>query len=388
MNQLFEMTAADILIIGIVLLAVIIFGVLIYLLKSPKKKKDVTSNYYTAALNYLLSGEKQKAFEKLRETVRYDTSNIDAYIKIGDLLRERGEVERATKIHRGLLVRNALKTLERIEILKSLVQDYDAAKEYDKAIDTCRDLLELTKNELWVQEVQLKLFEKKEDWEKAFETRKRLLHRQGKNNDGILALYKVETGLKLTKESKEHDGRVKFREAIKVDKSCASAYLSLSDSYIRENRLADALSVLKRFIKYVPNLSYLSFDRIKEILFQEGNFGEVESIFNSLLETNPEIDSIRFALADIYARKGNLTKAIELCKDELDRKPDSKLARQYLVQYYAKRNDQKNALNLALELIDDYLNEERQFTCHYCGHTANQPYWHCPQCYEWNSYLE
>ena len=63
----------------------------------------------------------------------------------------------------------------------------------------------------------------------------------------ILALYKVESGLKCIKNGRERDGRIKFREAIKLDKKCASAYLYLSDSYIRENRYDDALTELKKF---------------------------------------------------------------------------------------------------------------------------------------------
>ncbi len=35
-------------------------------------------------------------------------------------------------------------------------------------------------------------------------------------------------------------------------------------------------------------------------------FGEVENIFESLLQNNPDIESIRFSLADVYERKGEL----------------------------------------------------------------------------------
>lgn len=377
---------SNIVIIALVIVALIIISLIVLAFKRPRKRRDGSIDYL-AALNYLLSGEKQKAFDKLREIVRNNTANIEAYIKIGDILRDKGQVERAIKIHRALTVRNRLTTLERIEILKSLIRDYQAAQNYDKAIVVCQELLDQTKNELWVQEIHLKLLEEKGDWDKAFEVRKRLNREQKEKKDGILALYKVKAGLKLIEEGKERDGRIKYREALKLDKSCAPAYLYLSDSYIRENRLSDALAELKRFIEQIPNLSYLAFDRTKEILFQKGNFGEIEYIYNQLLKTNPDINYIRFALADIYERKGELTKAIELCKEELDKDPNSKLAKQYLVKYYAKTNEQDRALDLALDLIENSLAEERKFSCQVCGFTTNQPCWHCPQCHEWNSFL-
>ena len=380
----FSISAILPLILIIVILVIIV--IVILTLKKSRKGRDDSVDYL-AALNYLLVGERQKALTNLRKTVQKNTANVDAYIKIGDILRDKGHIERAIKIHRGLTVRSDLTTLERIEILRSLVKDYRAAKKYDNALIHCQSLLELTKNEQWFQELQIKLLEEKGDWDKAFEVRKKYNRAKGIKKDKILALYKVEAGLKLVADGKEHDGRVKYREAIKVDKKCASAYLNLSDSYIRENRLSDALTELKRFIEQVPDLAYLAFDQIKELLFQKGNFGEIEYIYNLLLKSNPNINSIRFALADIYERKGAFAKAIDLCREELDKNPDSKSAKQYLVKYYAKTNQRDKALDLSLELIDTSFTEEKKYSCKNCGFTANKPYWHCPQCKEWDSFL-
>ena len=376
----------NIYILIIILVALIAFSVVIFILRNPRKRKDFSIDY-TAALNYLLSGDKKKAFEKLKETVQKNTANIDAYIKIGDILRDEGHVQRAIKIHRGLTVRNNLTQLERIQIAKSLVKDYKAAERYDKAIETCESLLDLTNNEIWVQELLIQQYEEMGDWDRAFEAQKKLARRQGVNKDAQLALYKVEAGTKLVEQEKEHDARIKFREAIKIDKKCAPAYLYLSDSYIRENRLSDAFKELKRFIEKAPQLSYLAFGRITEILFETGDFGEIEHIYTELFQHNPDIDSIRFALADIYERKGEIQKAIELCHEELEKHPDSELAKQYLVKYYARTNNVEKAVELSLELVDKSLNEEMKFTCNNCGFTDKRPYWHCPQCHAWNSYL-
>ncbi|MBD3289434.1 tetratricopeptide repeat protein [candidate division KSB1 bacterium] len=377
---------SNIYIIIFILVALIAIFAVVFILRNPKKKRD-SSIDYTAALNYLLSGERRKAFEKLKETVRKNTTNIDAYIKLADILRDEGHVQRAIKVHRSLTVRNNLTQLERIQIAKSLVKDYKAAERYDKAIETCQSLMDLTNGETWVQELLIRMYEEKGDWEKAFEAQKKFARKQGVNKDWLLALYKVEEGLRLIEKEKEHDGRVKFREAIKIDKKCAPAYLYLSDSYIRKNRLSDAFKELKRFLKKAPQLSYLAFGRIKEVLYETGDFGDIENIYNDLFQHNPDIHSIRFALADLYERKGEIEHAIELCREELEKHPDSELAKQYLVKYYARTGNSEKAVELSLELVEKSLNEEMQFTCENCGFTDNRPYWHCPQCHAWNSYL-
>ncbi len=373
--------------ISIGIIAIIVLAVILIVLKTPKKKKDASVEYITA-LNYLIRGEKKKALEKLRESVRLNTNNIDAYIKIGDVLREDGDVDRAIKIHRGLTVRHNLNPGQKIDLLESLIKDYQAIERYDRAIIVCEKLLELTHNELWVHEIMLKLYEDSWDWEKASDMLKKIQKEKGEKNGQLLALYKVESGLKCIEEGKERDGRIKFREAIKLDKKCPPAYLYLSDSYIRENRYDDALTELKKFITLDPRLSYLGFARIKDILFHEGIFGEVENIFQDLLQKNPENESIRFSLADIYERKGEIERAIDLCNEELERNPESKQAKRYLAKFLARVGESDKALEYALDLIENLMEtNEDQFTCNKCGFVSNEPKWRCPQCHEWNSFL-
>src|SRR2546428_3989042 len=60
---------------------------------------------YQYGLAALLRGEKEEALDAFTETVRIDTDNVDAYIHLGNLLREMGEPARALHIHRELTVR-------------------------------------------------------------------------------------------------------------------------------------------------------------------------------------------------------------------------------------------------------------------------------------------
>lgn len=373
--------------IGIVIAVIIIAVVMIIIVKRPKRKRDDSAEY-TTALNYLILGKKKEALEKLREAVRLNTANIDAYIKIGDILREEGMVDRAIKIHRGLTVRRDLSLGQKIEILRSLIKDYRANERYDRAITVNKKLLELTNNEILAQESLLNLYVDSKDWENAIDVLKRIQREKGEKNNALLALYKVEAGLNCGENGRERDGRLKYREAIKLDKSCSPAYLYLADSYVREERLDDALTELKRFIHNAPKQSYLGFQRIKDILFKIGNFGEIENIFQSLLMENPNNESIRFSLADIYEKKGEVERAVDLCEQELERNPDSKLAKRYLAKYMERIGKKDEALSYAMQLLEDLLDvQQEQFVCNECGFVSQEPKWRCPQCKAWDSFL-
>lgn len=374
--------------IGIAFIIAIIAMIIIYFIKTPQKKKDASAEY-TTALNYLIVGDNKKALEKFRESVSLNTGNVDAYVKIGDILRDEGEADRAIKIHRGLTLRRNLTVTQKIEIFKSLIKDYHAAKKYDRAIQVCHKLLEMTHSDLWTQEIMLKLYEDSGDWDSAGDMLSKIQKLKGINDKRLLALYRVQSGLKCIGDGRERDGRIKFREAIKLDKLCASAYLHLSDSYIRENRYDDALSELKKFIALAPHLSHLGFSRIKDILFHEGMFGEVEVIFKSLLQKNPESEAILLSLVDICERKGDIEKGINLCNRILDRNPDSYQAQRYLAQFLSRTGKKEKALEHALRLIDDLMSKNADnYTCKSCGYVSEEPAWHCPQCHEWDTFLE
>lgn len=373
--------------IGVAFIMVVLAAIVIYVVKTPKKKKD-SSIEYTTALNYLIVGDNKQALEKFRDAVKLNTGNIDAYIKIGDILREEGDADRAIKIHRGLTFRRMLTTAQKIDIFKSLIKDYQACNKFDRAIQVCHRLFELTRNDLWTQEIMLQLYENAGDWDSAVDMLEKIQKTKGVRDKKLVALYKVQAGLKCIAEGKERDGRIKFREAIKLDKICPPAYLYLSDSYIRENRYEDALSELKKFIALAPHRSYLAFSRIKDILFYQGMFGEVEVIFKSLLQQNPEDESIHLSLVDICERKGELEKAINLCNQVLDRNPDSHHARRYLAQFLTRIGKREKALEHALQLIDDLMKKTvDRYICKSCDYVSDEPLWHCPQCHKWDTFL-
>jgi len=359
------------------------FGLIFRRAKTIKGGKDSIS-FYITALNHLIEGNISQALKSLRETVRRDTENIDAYIKLGNIFREKGWVERAIKVHRDLTVRTNLKPDQRLEIMKSLALDYEAAKDYDKSLAMVEEVLKLHKDNLWAKEMQLRLYETKGEWAKAFE----LLQKMSKKRDkGRLALYKVEEGLKLIKEGKEKEGRIRFRQALKWDNSCPPAYLYLGDSYMREGRKERALKVWKGFIEKVPHLSYLAFNRLREVLFDIGSFNEIEDIYKSILQRDPGNIDAMFALVNIYDSKGEIDKAIDYCYQILEKEPDSIKAKQYLVKLHYKKGAKEEALREAMRLIDEAWIERRDFVCKRCGFSSKEPLWHCPQCGEWNSFL-
>ena len=66
----------------------------------------------------MVRGDTRTALSHLRDVVKQDTNHIDAYLQMGDILREEGNAEAAIKIHQSLTVRPNLSNEIKREIHK------------------------------------------------------------------------------------------------------------------------------------------------------------------------------------------------------------------------------------------------------------------------------
>jgi len=330
-------------------------GLLLYLqrLRNAKKPMEEAAHDFAAGLNYLVGGDRALALQKFREVVRRDTNNVDAYVKIGDILRDAGNHERAVKVHRDLLVRTNLTHHQQIQILRSLAKDYEVAGKHEMALQSVQKILAIHRSDLWALDLEVQLYERLKQWDKAFESCEALGEARGESQGARLAHYLIQEGKQLAEQNNQKAGRVKFREALKFDPQVPEAYINIADSYLREERPEDALETLKKFIEKNPGKASLVFTRIKDILYNIGEFGEIENIYNSIIEEYPDNKEARLALAEIYEKKGEINRAIQLCVDVLEKDGKYKPARRMLVAYYHKKGDDRRAVEHALKYVNE-----------------------------------
>jgi len=368
----------------IVLCVVIITSAGIVITLKRRKRETSGKTPYVDALHLLMDGKKDEALDRLKRIVRKDTENIMAYIKLGDIFREKGYPVRAAKIHRNLLVRGDLTDTEVNTTLHHLVLDYRAAGALDKAVEMAERLVQRTKKNVENQQLLLSLFEEKGDWDKAFFHRQSINKWLKKQDQNILALYKVQSGLSFTQQGAEREGRIRFREAIKLDKKCIPAYLYWGDSYRRIGRNEDALRIWREFTTKNPEWAHLVFNRLKETLFDLGRYGELEEIYQQVIRKKPKDVTVYINLAELYRKQDKLDQAIDLCREVVDTHPDSPRGRYLLIQLMKQKGDETAALDEALRSLGKETEKKAIYCCTHCGFESGDPLWNCPQCHQWN----
>ena len=367
--------------------AVIIIAISAGAMISRRRKHKTSFPPFTQALTLMISGDNREALKILRDLIKNDTENIEAYILYGDILRKEGFYQRAAKIHKELTVRESIKSDIMAGIRRSLLQDYLDGKMYKQALDCADHLLQKSGGDLWTLERQLSALEALGDWKRAAETTRKIQTITNKADMEVLSLYKAMEGMTiLEKDGKEHDARLRFREAAKIDEKFAMPYLELAESYLREKKTEDALKAWKQLFDRNPQHAYLAFDRLESTLFELNRFAELEKIYRRIIERDPDNSRAVTALSRFLDRKGKTEEAIKICQEGLELQPESLWLRRNLFRYLSMEKRYKEASDVGLEVIQMVTKEKQEYKCGSCGYVTEKPLWKCPDCGKWRTF--
>jgi lipopolysaccharide biosynthesis regulator YciM len=319
-----------------------------------REERDSPHTAYTRGLSALIAGDRRRALVSLREAVQHDSENLDAYIRLGDLLREAGDPAKALAIHRDLTVRPRLTDEDRVRILESLTRDYLAAGRYEEAGQSAERLRRVQRNHPFAHRALQTVAEALEDWPRAIQAVEEQGRLAGGDDKPRRAKYLGWVGARLIAAGDTENGRKRFEEAIKLDPHCLPAHLHLGDLFLRAGEREKAVSEWRALAFQSPENAAAVFERIERTYFDMGQFGEVVRFYRELLHKTSREASVPglLALAEIHRRKGELDQAEGFVRDALDIDPESVHAHRHLVKLAADRNDPTEALTRLDRLLD------------------------------------
>jgi len=348
----------------ILILLVLIFGAISFyfvydrFFMTPEKK---TSAIYVAALKDLLNGKEEAAFSKLRQVVTEDPNNIDAYMRLGQILREHNKPDRALQVHKNLTLRSDLTHQDKLDILYHLVSDYLTLNELKTAEDALQELISLDSKNLWAYSHLLKIQEQGRKWDEAYETAVQILKLESNKSKKPLARFKYNKADRLLKKREYHKSRIIFKEAIGLDPSYVPAYLAIGDSYYEEKRLEDAVNFWNKLIATVPDQAHRAIERLKKTLFELGRFGDIMEICQNIMEHSPRNIKARRTLAEFYKKKGELDLAREYLEQILDDYPDDYETVIELTRVYLEKGDRKK-IDILFRSLERRWEQQKEIT--------------------------
>ena len=281
-----------------------------YFFKKPSNKKNIDT-IYIEALNAMLLSDKRKAISLLSALVKKDSEHINAYLQLGNLLRNE-DTDRAIKIHQMLTVRQNLDKETKIEIFKSLALDYKKINDKQKSKIEAETILEIDKNNIWANEFLLSLAEETEHWDYAEKKARDLKKIKGYHKEINLSSYTLQKGIVHLKDNNFSEAEILFRRAISESPEFGMPYKYMGDIKYANRDLIKAVEYWEKYMELSPNESHLVFDSIETAHFDLGRYSEVEKFYRKVLENNSKDLNAGLRLANVLNEKGENKAAINL----------------------------------------------------------------------------
>ena len=141
-------------------------------------------------------------------------------------------------------------------------------------------------------------------------------------------------------------------------------------------------------MRTVPERAHLAFDRLERAYASIGMPARFADLCERLIAANPQDWRARLALSRHVAAAGQSRRAFDLLLDALPHNPHGLQIHQAIWKTLA-------ALGLDPQLVERYADLARDavfyldpHVCTRCRYRSTELLWQCPQCHEWNTFVE
>ena len=307
-------------------LILIVVILIIFLVNNRKSKQSTDVEVYNKALKAIIDNKHERAFQILKDLIQKDSNNTEAYLLLGNLLRDRN-INKAIRIHQSIIVRPGLSKQMKIQIHQALGLDYLEVDNMIRAEDEFKKIIDLDSKNIWALTMLKNICIDNQSWDKALDLEKKLIKHQSKSkNEASMLNYFI------AMDYKEKDNQKKYinflEKSVLSEHVYHESYLELAKVYQKEGDIDLAIKNLIAFAEKEPKASIETFKDIENMLFEENRFNEMEALYQGIL-SNMFHKYVFNRLIDIHLEKNDKDAAEELIE---------KFAKQYEGSYIIQLN--------------------------------------------------
>lgn len=347
--------------------------------------------HYMLGLNFLADNQVDQALEELTQAASTDTDALEIRMILGNLYRQKGQVGRAITVHQSLLQQPNLTKLEHAYVLLCLGLDYRHGGFVDRALEAFQEVVRLDPRNRYALVNLQKLYEEQRQWTEAARVREEVMridNGRKQEDQPILAFLQNEIGA-AQMQGGDLAGAVRmFRSALDVDAHTAPAYLNLGDVNERQGHLTAAVDVWEKVVQTMPERAYLAFGRLERAYRTLGTPQKFAELCRTVIAHNAQDWRARLALSTHLAEAARHHEAFDLLLEALPHNPHGLAIHQEIWHTLG-------ALHFEPALVQRYIDLTRQavfyldpHVCTRCRYRSTELLWQCPQCHEWNTFVE
>ena len=339
---------------------------------------------YLKGLDFLIDRQHDKATEVFIKLIEAESDTVETHVVLGNLFRQRGEIEKAIRIHQNM---NRFPGLGKYYVARSLLElgrDYFSAGLLDRAEEFFKQALSVNIDSIkWETYPHLlSLYEIEKNWWEAIKVAEELKKRGDDFHDRVAHYY-----CELAEQSlirREYDEAWKL-----LAKAGSTGRMSLRVMVIRGDidlERGRTASAERRYVK-----AFEAYPQYAKFLLPK------------IRKTVSHLDASEFSdyLGKLRPRVGSATYLLDFCKSLLDAGRVNELEAFFsdlvkrhciplpVIRLYLEHRTKSGVSDkrLITDIIKSLLVNEHpgySYRCMKCGFEAHQFYWQCPGCHGWN----
>ena len=356
------------------------------------RRKARESPHYILGLQFLVSNQVDLAIEELAKAAALDSTALEIHLILGNLYRERGQVSKAVQLHQSLLQHSRLGKTEQAYVQLSLGLDFKQGGFVDRAFQAFSDVTKLDPDNKYALLNLEKLHEEQQQWREARAIRRRLTdiadEPKKPRDQAILAFIENELGLQAVRRGEPQQAVTRFLSALDLDDGTVPASLNLGDVYMDSGRPHEAIAVWEQILDKAPERAYLTFDRLKAAYSEVEGPARFVALCQRLIENNPQDWRARLALGRHAMDESKPARALDLLLESLAHNPHALAVHQVIWRTLATLEFRPALVRRYLELTRNAVFYLDPHVCTRCRYRSTELLWQCPQCHEWNTFVE
>ena len=365
--------------------------------RSAKVDTNSLHHQYYKGLNFLLNDQPDGALDAFIEALEVNSETLETHIAVGNLMRRRGEVDRAIRVHQNLLSRPSLPREQLHQAHLELAKDFISAGLLDRAELLLQDLMkEAPELKTVAMRHLLEIYQDEKEWQQALDTAQQLLPKRSLLKSTLpidssvtvaLAHYCCEMAEEAISKKDYHTARSTLKQALSYDRDCVRASLLAASVEYRTAHFYKAIKNLRKVREQDPVFIPETINLLKSC-YQE--LGDEPAFLNDLkqaIDICPSVTTLLELVEAIKDQQGNRA-ATELFAAELNRRPSLRGVAKFVELHSSSeggsRDDQSKApLELLQTLLEQLLASKPQYQCQQCGFAGKHLHWLCPGCKQW-----
>jgi len=293
--------------------------------RRPGRDAEVPSDAATAirrALVAVLDRDLDRSEALLAKAVRRDSREVDAYLALARLYRQRGEMGRAIHLHQNLLLRRDLAEHVRREALVGLADDFRAGGFLRRAIAAYEEVLAEQPRHAGALRALVALLVEAREPRRAIPLALHLARLEGRPRREAEAELLVEVAACERAEGRSEAARKALRRALRLAPHAARSWAALGQVEAELGRTARAVDAWRRVPALDRRLAAEVYPRLAASFAALGRARDHEAFLRELLSEQPEDPLARLALGRALAARGETDEALGEVRRVLERDPE------------------------------------------------------------------